>query len=294
MMEINSPRVTVLMAVKNGMPYLIQAIESILGQSYQNFIFIIINDNSEDDTLSYLNSVTDKRLKIFQIPENGLINALNFGVQKIETEYIAIMDADDICSTTRLEKQIIFLDQNPDYVLVGCSIKYFTGNTNISWSLKLPTENSKILLGLGNGIYSISHPTVMVRTEALISIGGYREEAFPNPDYDLYCRLIKLGKISNLKDEYCFIRLHKTSHTWKNISQITIKNEYDRYLYFEPNKLKLNNFALNIKVLSAKFYKDGLYNYLEGDHLKSYMQIFLSGIFAPRRAIFYLLNKINF
>jgi glycosyltransferase involved in cell wall biosynthesis len=281
------------MAVKNGMPYLIQAVESILGQSYKNFKFIIINDNSEDDTIGYLKSISDERLKIFQNPGNGLIKALNYGIKKIDTEYFAIMDADDISSSNRLRHQIEFLENNYNYGLVGCQIKYFINDSDRTWTVKLPSKHLQIVKGLQMGIYVLSHPTIFVRTEIIKKIGGYREDSFPNPDYDLYIRIIEHGKLANLNNEYCGVRLHEKSHTALNLSLIIRKSENEKNMLYNSQIKRIISFSPYLKIEAIRLYKKGIVNILKGKRLKGFFFLITSAFLAPGRALFYLWNKLD-
>src|SRR5690606_5635129 len=111
--------VTVLMPAFNPGKYLPEAIESILSQTYSDFEFLIINDGSTDDTLEVIKSYKDSRIRLISRENKGLINTLNEGIDAASGQLIARMDADDICLSTRLEKQVKFFDEHPDHVLVG-------------------------------------------------------------------------------------------------------------------------------------------------------------------------------
>ena len=107
------------MPVYNGEKYLQEAIESILNQTFKDFEFIIINDGSTDKTLEIIKSFTDPRIKLITQENRGIIYSLNKGITESRGKYIARMDADDISLPERLEKEYRFLEQNPNYGIVG-------------------------------------------------------------------------------------------------------------------------------------------------------------------------------
>ena len=121
---IKNSKVSVIMAVYNGEKYLKPAIESILNQTVKNFEFIMIDDVSKEGSLEILKkfSKKDKRIKILRNKINiGLAKSLNRAIKLSKGEFIARMDVDDISLSERLEFQLKFLNENPDYAFCGCN-----------------------------------------------------------------------------------------------------------------------------------------------------------------------------
>src|SRR5687768_4124984 len=115
-----NPPVTVLMAVKNGRPYLQTAIESTLAQTYRDFEFLIIDDASTDDTAEIIRSYQDPRIRLRTLAKNvGQTAALNLGLQDIKTPWIARMDADDYCHPRRFEAQMRLIESDSTLGCVG-------------------------------------------------------------------------------------------------------------------------------------------------------------------------------
>src|SRR3972149_7024941 len=105
------PKISVVMAVYNGLPYLPQAMESILNQTLRDFEFIVVEDASLDDSLSVLRSYNDRRIRLIVNKKNlGLSRSLNKGLDAANGEYVARMDHDDISLPTRLAEQKAYLD----------------------------------------------------------------------------------------------------------------------------------------------------------------------------------------
>ncbi|HAS7841575.1 TPA: glycosyltransferase family 2 protein, partial [Vibrio cholerae] len=139
---MSSPKISVVMSVYNGEKYLGEAIDSILKQTFSDFEFIIINDGSTDKTLEIIKSYMkkDDRIVLVSRENKGLIVSLNEGLDLAKGQYIARMDADDISIKSRFEKQIEFLDSNPDIGVCGTWVEVFGENIK-SKKWKMPTQD---------------------------------------------------------------------------------------------------------------------------------------------------------
>src|SRR3989338_5597380 len=114
------PKICVIMSVYNGLPYLKEAVKSILNQTYKNFEFIIVDDASRDKTWQFLKSLKDKRVKLIQNKKNlGLAASLNIAIRLAQGDFIARMDADDISLSNRFEEQIKYLTKHQEIDLCG-------------------------------------------------------------------------------------------------------------------------------------------------------------------------------
>lgn len=202
----NQPLITVLMPVYNCEKYILEAVESILKQTYSNFKLLIIDDCSIDGTVEKIKSVTDNRIQLIQKPKNsGYTNSLNYGLQIANGKYIARMDGDDISLPTRFEKQVAFLEANEDVVVCGTAFEILHNN----FYIRVPENNDEIKVGMLQEC-KIGHPTVMMRTSFL------REQQFfyntkmePAEDYDLWVRMIHLAKFHNLQESLLKYRVHQ-------------------------------------------------------------------------------------
>ena len=115
---IRMPKVSILMPVYNAEKYLIEAVDSILNQTFRDWELIIINDGSTDRSRELLSQIADNRVIIVDNETNlGLINTLNKGINLCKGEYIARMDADDISTPERIEKQVQFMDSHPHHIM---------------------------------------------------------------------------------------------------------------------------------------------------------------------------------
>lgn len=199
--------------------YLRASIESVLSQTYTNFEFIIIDDCSTDDSLDVIKSYKDDRIIILQNDKNiGLTKSLNRGLEIAQGEYVARMDADDVCFPERLEKQINYMNENPQIIVCGCGVELI-GNWEKKYSNKvicreIPERDlHRIYLLFGNHV-NIVHPTAMFRHSALIS----NEIKYDNrytyaQDFRMWVECSKYGECRNLNEVLLNYRVHSNAVT---------------------------------------------------------------------------------
>jgi glycosyltransferase involved in cell wall biosynthesis len=200
--------VSLLMPAYNAGRYVGAAIESIQAQTMADFEFVIVDDGSTDSTLAILHAAAerDPRIRVLSRPNTGIVGALNDGLSVISSEFVARMDADDLCAPKRLELQLAHLKAHPEVVAVGsCGIAIDDAGAVLG-STPLPLTHQEIEARHLRGISSIFHPAVMLRTAAVRSVGGYREGLCPCEDFDLWLRLGEVGRLENLAEPLFFWR----------------------------------------------------------------------------------------
>lgn len=210
------PRISVVMPVHNGEDYIEPAVDSVLNQTFSDFELIVVDDGSSDRTVERLQKYPDSRLRIYQQLPQGLAPALNQGLRLCQGEFVARMDADDICLPKRFERQVTFLEAHPEVVAVGSEVLLIDPD---GWPIALrghhqshPQIEKELLAGLGG---AITHPTLMVRQQALAKIGGYSEARPTNEDLQLYLQLGEVGQLANLPEVLLHYRVHfkSVNHT---------------------------------------------------------------------------------
>jgi glycosyltransferase involved in cell wall biosynthesis len=211
----SSPPITVLLAVYNGQQYLREAMESVLAQTFSDFEFLIIDDGSTDGSLKILQEYAAKysRIRIVSRPNKGLTNTLNEGLSLARGEFLARMDADDICMPQRFERQIAYLKEHPDCVLVGSRVLLMDPEGLPIREMCLEQTHEEIDSAHLNRGWPVVHPAAMMRMSALDQIGGYRDEFNTLEDLDLFLRLAEVGKLANLPDILLHYRQHFASVT---------------------------------------------------------------------------------
>lgn len=197
----SSPVLSVVLPVYNGLPYLRQAVESVLTQSFGNFELIVINDGSSDGSQELLESFDDARLRIVQQENRGLAATLNIGIAQARGRYLARQDQDDICLPGRFEKQVDFLDANMDVMLLGTAAEIWEGHSRTERVMCHAIDGQALKFGLLFNNYFI-HSSVMLRRSVFERVGGYSEDKARQPpeDYELWSRIAREFNVGNLPD----------------------------------------------------------------------------------------------
>lgn len=206
------PRVSVLMVVRNGMPYIRQAVESLFGQTMHDWELIIADDGSTDQTPLYCRSLTDPRVRYFPLGQVGLVEARNFTLRTARAPLVAVLDADDLAMPERLQRQHEFLQEHPDCVLLGAQVEDVDPEGRPIGRREFPLEDEALRWRLFFGMPFI-HPSSMFRREAALACGGYRPEFPLAEDYDLFTRLAEHGRLANLPQCLLRYRIHPKSLT---------------------------------------------------------------------------------
>jgi glycosyltransferase involved in cell wall biosynthesis len=218
-MSMRTPLITVLMPVYNAAPYLNEAIDSILFQTFSDFEFLIINDGSTDNSEEIILSYKDDRIRYVKNEQNiKLIATLNKGIALSSGKYIARMDADDISLSTRLEKQFLYMEAHTNVGLLGMWYESFDKN-GICNIVKYVADHNTICY---KQLYQIqvSHGTCMFRKRVLIEHGLLFDPLYSHAeDYDLFSRMSALTELHNLTEVGYRVRLHENevSRLYSNI-----------------------------------------------------------------------------
>lgn len=191
-----APAVTVLMAVHDGAEYLKEAVASVLGQTFRDFEFLVIDDGSTDATPAVLASFADPRLRVVRQENRGLAAALNRGLYLARGKYVARMDADDVCLPRRLERQVAFMDRHPTVAASGTWVRARGGGRTQEW--RYPTDPAEVRCRLLFHTV-LAHPSVILRRDVLAREGLAYDEAFHYAqDYDLWERASRRVDVANL------------------------------------------------------------------------------------------------
>lgn len=202
--------VSVIMSCYNSEKYLDESIESILAQTYTNFEFLIVDDNSNDSTyakLQYFSSL-DTRVKVWRNSENkGLTTNLNFLIGKAEGEIIVRMDGDDISALERIQKQVKFFNHNPDIDVLGTNCIIIDENSAKKGLKRVPELHKKIKK-LMPFLNTINHPSVAIRSSVFEKV-TYNENYRTSQDWDLWLTLLNNNyRFHNLQDPLLFYRMN--------------------------------------------------------------------------------------
>lgn len=207
-----TPRVTVLMPVYNGEKHIREAIESILGQTFRDYEFLVINDGSTDRSVEIIISYRDPRIRLAHNDTNsGLIFTLNRGLALATGEFICRMDQDDISLPERLARQVAFMESRPEIAVCGGWFRKFgAGRSKI---VRWRTDADGIRCGLLFDAM-VGHPTVILRRDFIRKYGLQYDPAYKNAeDFALWVRVAEHGDLANLGEVLLLYRVHPAQIT---------------------------------------------------------------------------------
>ena len=215
-------RVTVLMPTYNVAPWVDEAIQSVLNQTYKDFKLLVVDDASSDDTLAHVKAINDSRIRIASFPNNvGLADNLNRGLDLIDTEFVARMDGDDIAEVDWLETGIKVLDSHPEVGVCSFGFQFFGTKTSL---VRFPewNEDSKAQMLFGcTVIVPVLRRSVFVDNNL-----RYSTEAFPAEDYMMWSNVYRVTQVYNVQRTLFHYRTHETQiSTAKRQAQIEKSNE---------------------------------------------------------------------
>lgn len=197
--------VSVIMACYNCEKTVRKAIDSILAQTYTDWVMICCDDGSSDNTLSVLNDYKNSYPDRFVIIQNDgnkkLPYSLNHCLKYVKTNFVARMDADDWSVPERFEVEVKFLKEHPEYDLVSTGVTVFDGEKVVASIIKSYSEPTKESMLKEN---AFSHATIMTYKRVYDALNGYSLEPYVErvEDVDLWCRFLAAGfRGYNLKDE---------------------------------------------------------------------------------------------
>ena len=196
--------ISVLIPIKNGSQYLDQ-FKSTITSNLRDFDEIIaVNDGSTDSTSDFLNNweASSSNVKVVQTNGIGLVSSLNLGLKHSSHKWIARFDIDDSYENNRINVQRELIKSD--------TVAIFSEHGNKYGLLTSPILPSPTAISLINSVRT-PHPGVLFNKEAVINVGGYREEDFPAEDLSLWLRLAKVGKITSAPNCLLHYRIRKGS-----------------------------------------------------------------------------------
>ena len=217
-----TPMVSVLMPAYNAEKYIGEAIDSILNQTFKDFEFIIINDSSTDKTAEIIEEYAkkDNRIVYEKNDKNMKISkTLNRGMDMAKGKYIARMDADDVSLEDRLEKQVKYMEENPECGVVGTCVLNFKDEDKTKTSENVAPEDDHMIRLYGLYCCQFAHPTVMLRKSVFDENNlRYNPKYDSCEDFELWTRAKKFMKFHNLQ-EFLLYRRMPDENISENISK---------------------------------------------------------------------------
>ena len=215
-----SPSLSVVMAVYNGERWLAETLASLSSQTFGDFEIVAIDDGSTDGSAAILAEAAarDARYRIITQANRGLVASLNRGLAESRAPLVARIDADDVAEPERFARQVAFLQAHPEVAALGSAIRII-GPDGASRRLQAyPCGPSAVADAMLRGC-ALAHPAVMMRLEAVLAAGGYREAFRHAEDYDLWLRLGERHELDNLPEPLLRYRQHDGSVSFRHRQQ---------------------------------------------------------------------------
>lgn len=280
-------KISALLSTYNNESVIKETIDSVLNQTYEEFEFIIVNDGSTDKTKEIIDSYSDSRIKVLHLKDNiGIPNALNQGIDYCTGDFVVKIDGDDIQYPERFQKQLIFMESNPQYAMSKCLIKYFPNDEKVANSARYKhrinydeksKNRNKSSLEIAESLMwhcSVSHTTMIIKNEILKKYKYKNIKIFE--DYDLFYRLIQDNlEIGHLNEELVKVRVSNDSTTGLTDSLTYLEIAY------EIKKDVLEKFKMNenIYIWGTGSYANDITKFLEskGWEIKGYIDSYRFG-----------------
>jgi len=227
--SFSQPLVSVILPVYNGAHFLKEAIECILKQTHTDYELIIIDDGSTDASASIISAYADPRIRFYSQKNQGLAATLNRAISLAKGTYVARQDQDDVSLPDRLSKQVTFLNDHPDYGMVGTWALIWEDVKETQRSHKHPTENLSLQFDL---LFNnpFVHSSIMIRKKVFDEVGAYCTDVDRQPpeDYELWSRVARKFKVANIPD---------VLHVYREVPQSMSRNGDNPFL---KNLLKIS------------------------------------------------------
>ena len=209
-----------MLPVRDGLPYVREAIASILAQSDTDFELIVSDNHSADGTREAVGSFTDPRVRLVCSPQPLSIAASHrFATEHARTEYVAFMGADDIAEPQRIERQVAALDSDEALVVVGswCHVIGPDGEPiGIVQHPVAPDEVAREIMHHNSFVF----PSIMVRRAAYDQAGGIRDDCDAAFDYDLFLRMLRVGRGANIPEYLLRYRFHSQMDSLRRVKTL--------------------------------------------------------------------------
>jgi glycosyltransferase involved in cell wall biosynthesis len=243
-------KISVIIPCYNHGEYIEEAVESVLGQTYQDIEIIIINDGSTDElTNRLLSGYTKPKTRVLATPHQGLADARNEGIKESRGEYILPLDADDTIGSRYAEEAVKILDNDANVGIVYCEAEMFGEKTG-RWNLREYSLQHELV---ENRIFC----SAFFRKHDWVTAGGYNPNMFYGyEDWDLWLSLIELGRgVYKLPEVHFFYRVRKDSMVQK--------------IDEEKRKFLLRQIYLNHLPLYSREFPDPINLYLDNQQLNN-------------------------
>jgi glycosyltransferase involved in cell wall biosynthesis len=305
--------ISVVMPAYNAVPFISQAIESVLAQTYRDFELIVVNDGSTDNTLEIAEkyAAQDERVKVYTHANLGTAPTLNRGIDIAESEWVFLMHADDLMRPNRLERQLAFIEGHPELAVVSTLVRHIDSKNRV-----IGKDNSKLItpgavekVVSANELIGISHPAVAFRKSAVLAVGGYRQAFWPAEDTDLWNRLVEKGYKVLVQPEFLLdYRMHGNSASISRARLTRAKvrwlkdcmlhrragkeePDWESFLATQRSAPFLTRVNRGRKDLAKTFYKSAVSHYAQREYMGLLFTLLVAVLLQPRLVLGQVISK---
>jgi glycosyltransferase involved in cell wall biosynthesis len=253
--------ISVVIPTYNRAEVLLDAINSVLSQTYKNFEIIIVDDGSTDNTQEIIKKINDARIKYFYQENSGVSSARNKGIKTANGDYIAFLDSDDLWHPQKLEKQLAIFTKDKNIGLVSCNSLYQTFSGETVFVKKSFASNKKevisYILSYPDKVYT-GTPTLMIKKDCFDKVGYFDEQMSFCEDWDIFFRIALFYEIYFIDEILTYVRVQEDNSTKTGKSEKFGEN-YKKFLdkAFNNNDLPENFFSLKKIAYSNAFWNFG-------------------------------------
>lgn len=219
------PTVSVICPAYNAAAFIEPTLQSVFGQTYQDFDFIVVDDGSTDNTRQILEKYADKIRYVYK-ENGGQSSARNVGIKLAQGKYIALIDHDDLWLENKLELQVREIETSRDIDMVTCGCIFFRDDRDLNVEIpKINSLNRKQLINqllVGNTLGSCSK--ILIRRECFDSVGLFDESLRMAEDWDLYLRIAQTRTIRCVEQPLVKYRWHERNYSSQS-ADVNLTNE---------------------------------------------------------------------
>ena len=309
-------QISIVMPAYNAERFLAEAIESALAQTWSDFELIILDDGSQDRTREIAQSyaLRDSRIRVESHENMGVSPTLNRGLALSANEWVAVMHADDVMMPNRLERQLAFLAAHPELDVASSWIRHIDsqGRMIARGESPLVTHEAVQALYQANKLIAFSHPAAILRKNAVLAVGGYRQAFWPAEDVDLWNRLVEKGYKILVQPEYLLnyrmhgnaasisgARLTRTKVRWLKDCMLHRRAgmpelDLESFLLSQRSAPLLTRLNRERKDLAKIFYKAAVMHYAQREYPALIIKLLPAMLLQPGYTIRQVLKKLVF
>lgn len=245
-------KVSIIMSVYNSQKYIRETLESVIGQTYTDWELIVIDDCGTDGSMDIVRAVQDDRIHIITNPHNlGVAQSRNIGLREAKGEYIALLDHDDLFYPYKLEHQVKFLEENPEYDVVGGRVQLINQNGDVIKDTNFRYENPLYIKAIFFFKNVFCNCEVMFRKSVADNNHIKYIESCGMEDFRFWIQFSKVGKMFEIDELFLKHRVHDLSLTKK-----MLHTQERKEMYSELQQYSWRLSGINLDEESAKIILD--------------------------------------